>query len=211
MAWRYRMWPIQDDNLLDPYEVWNLPMAEYAEEMNGYLDRDNIGNQWLTDDHIVDDQFHQVLSAGSTTAGNIDRSNSQWTETLSVGAMPRSTFTVSDDTVVEAHLGVQIIQDFDNAVTNLNYTRAVRVRILVDGEEIARSGWVAELHEYSREHIFGVTVVAPGDHEVTSELQIAEIRYAGGEQINQWGNIGDGTATAPQIDTRELVVILSSR
>jgi len=59
MAYRYRQRHLETGDVLDPQD-WNENMAEFAEEFNGYLDRDNVPADSVTKLLIKQNAFNKI-------------------------------------------------------------------------------------------------------------------------------------------------------
>ena len=80
MAWKYVKRDFQAGDILDPAD-WNENAREFVEEINGYLDRDNLPPNAITPDEEVKSEVFNDFSiarfADSSTAGHLLEDNNQ--------------------------------------------------------------------------------------------------------------------------------------
>jgi|19_taG_2_1085344.scaffolds.fasta_scaffold24050_3 hypothetical protein len=217
MAWRYRMIRLEDGGILDP-DDWNLGWAELAQELNGYLDRDNLGVDWITKDELAATActtVESVVGSGGTCVNDAPT----WKSAFTSGSMVNDTIDVAVDATIEAWASFQLSSTlgltlwvvktwYDDANTSNKSLPddAIRVRLRVGGTVVAESGWVSGFHEETCVMLMGATPVPPGRHEVVTEYMIGEVWFNGYSE-----QVGQAVAAAFAVGSTTLVTITSKR
>lgn len=195
MAWRYRQNYPQNGEVLNPQD-WNLENKEFAEEFNGYLDRDNLPEEVFTSAHVADDTFTAVTSdpyTGTEPFG--PRENTiEWQSndgTRNLGKIE-----------IEAPVDELLICEFSATWASNNSPKQgdVRFRVLVDGSEVAMTGFIGQQWEEWSDYCCGAIPVSAGKHTIEAQVQIANANWRGqGYRANE-NPVAD-------IQERELIVI----
>jgi|3_EtaG_2_1085321.scaffolds.fasta_scaffold22299_2 hypothetical protein len=220
MAYRYLMKDaLETGGVLLP-DDWNMRNAEYAQEMNGYLDRDNLGEGWFDTTETADKVFHEVLhtnwthsgtSAKTKTTGANWRSDVKGGQTSMPSFSPDTTtdalcrvefggslgFTMNDATTKIADTSTAA--DGDSVIEATFWSSCIQFRITVDGIEVGRTGWISDEYRKSSPYVLGVIPLPAGQHTIKCEYRVAEVGYRQGNEYTQrlWTAL-DASSTAPE-------------
>ena len=77
MAFRYRQKYFEDGDIVEPRD-WIANMAEYADEFNGFLDRDNLPNDAISSAMMTSGACNEINYARSTTSSTISGEDTGW-------------------------------------------------------------------------------------------------------------------------------------
>lgn len=170
MAWKYRQRYPQDGEILNP-EDWNLNHQEYADEFNGFLDRDNLPinaiDEGRTEDYAMN-RVHNDSYTDSTPWVGAERT-AAWRNTDSTGAV--SLGSVEIDCPVDCLLICSYNATW--ATTLASGNGDIRFRVTVDGVSVAESHFISGWFLEWGVHVEGAVPVAAGKHTIRAEAQIA--------------------------------------
>lgn len=196
MAWRYRQRHIADGAIVTP-EDWVLNNKEFAEEFNGYLDRDNLPNADIGKANVSAGTFNKVYTDqyDATDTFTTVQDTVEWQKTDAGG---EELAVLNIDCPFDCLLKCEFGAYWD---VNLSPNPAeVRFRITVDGISVADGGWLSSQRAQWSTHLLGAIAVSAGKHEIRAEVQVAEVDEKG---TNNYWAIGDFVV----VKTRELVVV----
>jgi hypothetical protein len=196
MAWRYRQRRMNDGDVVTP-EDWVLNNKEFAEEFNGYLDRDNFNQAMFGVSVVSTGTFNKVHSDAHDATDNFitDTEIVEWQKVSTTGIQLGY---LSIDCPVDCLLKCEFGAYWD---VNLPPNPAeVRFRITVDGISVADGGWLSGQRLQWGTHLLGATFVTAGKHEIRAEVQVAQVDEKG---TNNYSAINDFV----EIKNRELVVV----
>lgn len=199
MAWRYRVLFPQAGETLYP-EDWNRNHAEFAEELNGYLDRDNFRFRALGIDQVVNFSFVKCHMDQHTTATAVTTAENtvEWQDGDSSNDIAKLDIDVPTDALLECEFG----GTWDNPDLLAN-NNEIRFRLIVDGVTIGMSGFESPIWASRSVQLDGAVPVLAGKHTIQAQVQTA-----GGNPLTQGYTAQTGQYT---IEERSLVVIETRR
>lgn len=143
----------------DPREL-QLDIFELAREVNGFVDRDNVGELQITTAKVAAGTYNTV---GSTEYENT-------TETLDAGETGAwkeisslSTTVTTDD----GRLHVEVWGNYEGLGAGTKYQGVVEFRLLINGEVIDETGWMSIIWEADTFFLQGSRPVDAGTAAVT--------------------------------------------
>jgi len=184
MAFKYRQAFFENGDIIDARD-WNRNVAEFADELNGYLDRDNLPPVAFTHEHIKTKAFNEFYSSiANTTAehrtinGNITTWQSESDAGLGFGAL---TFASDTDAlaVVEwsgswkwsfTHVDYQWRGVSGYAKNTLEYY--VKYRLIVDGMVVATMPNSVWTRAFDSGYMCAAIPLPAGNHKVDIEARI---------------------------------------
>lgn len=179
-------------------EAWNNNHNELAQEFNGYLDRDNFENNGLDDENVIAGSFNEFGSTAVGTDISLTTDTVAWETTDGTTSMPSITKEVDGEALIVAEFSPYWEwQTFDGLVEpdeDTEYgrqTRCVRFRVLVDGSEVALSGWISSDRERDAMYLVGVAPVSAGRRVVTTEVQRAYVNTLNPSYLESPGSTGN--------------------
>ena len=231
MAWRYREIEIEDGDVLDPKD-WNENVEVYSNEINGFLDRDNLNEGQIALDAEVswnkdEGPFYAVeyvkvpdllrtnpyTSLPQTDPAYWQQDLEQGTQTWQqVENVELSIPTTSDELfIIEG--GLRLQHDLykksdhyslkDNVSLYMNQHLGVSAIITVDGYQVAEAGPIAATFSHITIPLMGVLPVSAGSHDVKMFVKLE--RRAMGLSA-KWSD-----CTELFIDERNLMVLRRMR
>lgn len=185
MSLRYRTRYLETGDMIDSRD-WNLNHAEYIQEWNGYLDRDNIVENAVVESIIVRNAFNEIAADGFTQAGSpfdVDITTMGWqADDVASRRIGRLTVIPEVDVLLICeysgwHTWSTTTVAYDSHVTagDTGVDDGIRYRITVDGVTITESGWIADHHSSGSVYIVGAIPVVPGSRVVQVECQIGGV------------------------------------
>jgi len=182
MAWKYREIEFEAGDVLDPGD-WNRNVEAYAEEINGFLDRDNlrtdqvrVGTE-LSQNSSTTGPMFAFAQATSTTEQTLNLNSTGWQQVddLSINIPAQS------DELLIVDCGLYIQHDHYNRsdpdTGNLIDHLHVEGLITVDGFEVAYGGPIAAYYTHMSLAMFGVLPVSAGAHDVKVHLRLGREDY----------------------------------
>lgn len=193
MGQRYRFTFTENGDVLDPTQ-WVEDNNELASEFNGYLDRDNFARNDIAQTEITANAFTEVESFPSTTSFTPDQSTLTWQGGAGNNASGvfQSEITCSVDCLLVCE--VNLTWTWANGGTwskagtgptaspwtlSTFATDCIQFRVVVDGVEVARSGFFDDTHQKYGTYLVGATVVTAGVHIVSVECAVGRRRWEG--------------------------------
>ena len=189
MAFRYRQVFFEDGDIISPKD-WNRNIAEYTQEFNGYLDRDNLPSSGVTSAMIKDEACNSVHSFSSTTDTTITGDIGVWQSTDGTTKFSEVSFTLDSDAMLilewsgtwEWSHSFQLSSGA-TAYRGISVTGAsddyVEYRILVDGIEVCRLPKSVFPRVCDSAYMVGAIPVAGGNHTVTVQARNSRENDAG--------------------------------
>jgi len=205
MAFKYRVEVFEDGDVIEP-DHWNRNQAVFADEFNGRLDRDNIPEQALDEQHIKANACSQVGGDRRVTQLSLTNEDSRWVD--GTGSDINSvTFDAPSSGVLEVEWGGtwnwpdQVVVGVGTVSISASGP-AIGFRLLVNGLEIGRApkSWYQRC--YDSVYIHGVTTVTQGPVEIKVQAK----RY--------WIAMGAGTFRTDEqcdIEAGEIIFIYHRR
>jgi|TARA_Y100000310_G_scaffold123016_1_gene121769 hypothetical protein len=186
MSFRYRQRWFEGGDALDPRDL-NLNHAEYADELNGYLDRDNFPADFITSDMLDAKACNEFFTSNVIAGVALSSDTPAWQRYDSSGADIHS---VSADLTSDALLMCEWsgswywsydIDTIDNKLPDTtlgsgNFLRdptdcLIRARMLVDGTVVAESGFSSARRQWDTAYLVGAAPAGAGLHAVNLEFQ----------------------------------------
>ena len=171
---------------MDPRDL-NLNHAEYADELNGYLDRDNFPASFITSEMLEDDacnefffdkktltEYPAILDSDSVSWQRTDTSDStisSVTVDLKADALLMCEWSGTWQWAYDHDSFANTIPDSDGSYRDPTDT-LIRVRMLVDGITVAESGFSPARREYDSVFLVGAAPASAGLHDIVVEFQI---------------------------------------
>jgi hypothetical protein len=84
MAFKYRQSYFEDGDIVDPRD-WNRNITELTDELNGYLDRDNIPEECFYNNNIKQKAFNDLRSSLSADSRTISGDITTWQQIVADG------------------------------------------------------------------------------------------------------------------------------
>lgn len=162
MAWRYDEQVVETGVVVDPRDLM-LNVDGYAREMNGFLDRDNVGVGQVTSAKIAN---LSLLFAGSNPQGDgylggaviqsLGASCGQWVE---ITSLQKSLGVNDGEVIVDADVNVETAPGI---LLTAPYNNKWRAKLVVDGVPIAHTDWVHEVRRMTTVSMTGSLPVITG-------------------------------------------------
>jgi len=186
---------------------WVLDNAEFAGEVNGSLDRDNLPANTIARAEIVDNTFTETLYVSQNAAFTPSITTTEWQGKGSgVDGIFSYSFDADEDCVITVETfanwaWASFTESYDVADTTCN---TIQMRISLDGQPIALS----ERHDDTRyqDHLMllGIAVINAGNHVLRVDCRVARVGCTN-ETV-------DGVVTdTPTIGVRGLLVTQEKR
>ena len=135
MAWKFKQELVRDGDIVEPSE-FRININEYASEINGYLDSDNVGKNAITISDVKRDSFTEVVGMNTNLSNSyiFNHEESGWQkeahkkldsqvsesmfyiEPLSVADMPTGTKPYDDTAVKESLPRCEFDSDQDGLI-----------------------------------------------------------------------------------------------
>jgi|TARA_R100000458_G_C8265891_1_gene240943 hypothetical protein len=193
MAFKYRQVYFEDGDIIDARD-WNRNISEFADELNGYLDRDNLPEDQFTYEHVASNGFNEFYSNLSDTTAEhrtIDGNLTTWQSESDAGVgLGDVTFASdTDGLLVVEWSGSWIWQgtssDFDwiplsaarassTGVSPYNNVleHYVKYRLVVDGIVVSSSPRSVWTRAYDSAYMCAAVPLPAGNHKVGIEVRI---------------------------------------
>lgn len=191
MAFKYRQVYFEDGDIIDARD-WNRNISEFADELNGYLDRDNLPEDQFTYEHVASNGFNEFYSNLSDTTAEhrtIDGNLTTWQSESDAGVgLGDVTFASdTDGLLVVEWSGSWIWQgtssDFDWQGASSGSTTAtspynnvlehyVKYRLVVDGIVVGSSPRSVWTRAYDSAYMCAAVPLPAGNHKVGIEVRI---------------------------------------
>lgn len=211
MAWKIKQARANSGDLVDP-EDWNENVREFANEYNGFLDRDNVGVKQIEKKHLRNFVFNRVYSNQLNTPFEITGASTKYYGSL---ASYNITFPTSGILIVEFTAELQFVNPL-MANAELDYTtyvnqgyvdilglQAVDVRLKVNNNEIARCHSIIETSKFRTVYCCGAIPVEAGQHLIETEARTYLQGQSYGDNIKK---ASDGTSRPISFHRRELLI-----
>ena len=227
MAFRYRKRHIDSGDVMDPRD-WNLNHSNYADEFNGYLDRDNFPADFVTQTMMEENCCNKFFRAQSTNSyTHFAETSVAWQSGSQKSAGSDVKFSQLE---IEAQSDALLVCEwsgvwrwtYDASSSDWNPipdstlkrdpTNALcRFRMTVDGITVAESGYSSARRAYDGCYLVGATPVCAGRHVIRVEVQILYIEQ-NGTMLEEYELMRHGTYFVGeedfsfQVENRELIV-----
>lgn len=204
MSQRYRRERMRNGMVAAP-DALNQNQNEYAGEVNGYLDRENIPQDAITEAKIVAGTFTRYLSDPKTDTITLDPTSQEWQNGDATTADP--IHAVSDTLAYDAHVHVEWSGGIEWAAVTTG--DAIRVRITINGIEVATTGFISARRVWSAPALSGDLPQQAGPIDVVVQAMAANIT----QEIPSPGifAIDGGITNDVSLTDRELLVEIRSR
>jgi hypothetical protein len=207
MAWKHRQRRANTNDIIDP-EDWTANLREFADEVNGNLDRDNFKERVIEPFHVKQGTFNKVRVVRSTNDYILDGNTTAFSTSMLTQELVES---VNGMIIVEAsgtfyfNHGVTWTKDphvkpegplprvlfkknktanTPDQITNEGF-QTVTVRILVDGVEVGRCHSIPEFTALQSYYVCGAVPIETGSHRIEIEAKTAIVNnYLGGEEVS---------------------------
>lgn len=206
MAWKNRQRRVNDSDMIDS-EDWNENMREFANEFNGFLDRDNVGEQEIDSSHVGDYAFNRIFDRSTPAEFTLTGSSGRFE-----GSLVSKQVNLNYNGMLICELSGCF--QFSNPLSHQDFYpslgyQMVTVRLLVDGEEVGRAHSISEFSQRHCFYICGALPVEAGFHKITTEARtvVAENRHGGRQTIASY----DGNLRSVSFGLRELVLTYRRR
>jgi hypothetical protein len=193
MGQRYRFTFTENGDVLDPSQ-WVEDNNELASEFNGYLDRDNFARNDIAQTEIQVGAFTEVFANGYGASYTPDKDTLGWQGGAGVNA--NGIYLQSVPCPVDCLLVIEVSLSWIWANAGVSSktgagptgapwtvstfaTDTIQFRVLVDGVEVARSGFFDDTHQYYGTFLVGDAVVTSGAHRVSVECAVGRRRWEG--------------------------------
>lgn len=187
MAFRYRKRHIDSNDVMDPRD-WNLNHANYADEFNGYLDRDNVPAEIITRDMMEVDCCNAFSSdAESSDYGEpISCSSVSWQAGNPESPFSKLSLEIKSDALLVCEwsgswkwiyfAGSGSWNNIPGSALKRDPTQAIcRFRLTVDGITVSESGYSSARRKRDSCYLAGATPVSAGNHFIQVEVQLLYI------------------------------------
>lgn len=169
MAWTYIEQAIESGVVVDPRDI-DACLAGLAGEMNGHLDRDNMSGEAVDEDKIQDQALvsigdNQQYDGGASLQTIPDHQTGQW---IVLSDLTESVTTSDGELIVDADANLK--WEIPGTVGDSSSNYKFEMRLLVDGNPIAHTGWCHHRRPRTGQSLTGSIPVAAGTH--TIEVQI---------------------------------------
>jgi len=197
MAWKHRQRRANQNDIIDP-EDWTVNLREFADEANGYLDRDNFRERQIEPLLVKEGTFNKVRVTRSTADYILDGTTTafespsmltqEFTEQQNGMMIVEASGTlhfqfgrawVHDPRVrIPSSVGNILLfkrkktADSPNVITSEGF-QTVSIRLLVDGIEVGRCHSVPEFTSFQSYYICGAIPIESGTHRVEVEAKTA--------------------------------------
>ena len=210
MAWKHRKRRANDSDIIDP-DDWNEDARNFADEMNGFLDRDNISERELGHSHVADGSFNSVVNKRKFGENNWFTLSGE--STRYEGSLASYTLNATDNGMLICEFSGEL--GFTNPATRnyikgiANYKQMVDIRLLVDGESICLAPSISEFSYHQPFYLCGAIPIEAGFHHITVEARTAmALDEHGGTQMVASFNSNSRCVT---FGNRELLITFRRR
>lgn len=205
MSQRYRRERMRNGMVAAP-DALNQNQNEYAGEVNGYLDRENIPQDAITEAKIVAGTFTRYLSDPKTDTITLELTSQQWQLNDSSG----NKINEIDDTLAyDAHVHVEWSGGLEWTGAAPNTGDVAAVQLEVNGIEVATSGFISAARTWACIALAGDIPQQAGPLLVRVRAMCAQVS----RDIPSPGifTILAGVTGTPNLTDRELLVEIRSR
>jgi hypothetical protein len=185
MAWKYREIEIEDGDVLDPQD-WNQNIGAYTEEINGFIDRDNLRENQINvfTEVEVRRALFDVEAAVSVTVQTLNLRHQGWQQ---VENLALSIVAESDELFI-AECGLQLQHDVyhgpvseiapDDPVSGYFIDNLfIEAMMTIDGFEVAYGGPLTAYYTHLNFALMGALPVTAGAHEVRVYVRLGREEY----------------------------------
>ena len=166
MAWRYRERDFESGDILDPRD-WNLNWEGLAEEMNGNMDRDNVGAGEIGTAQLGNTALDYAEATLGTSAATVDDPESPgW---RLIDDMEKD-LSVDSDEGVACELCVQVSADNVPSGSDPD-AHLYHVRLTLGGFVVAESGPISMVHTEYCVYICGTGLAVSGSNTLRGEIR----------------------------------------
>lgn len=175
----------------------------FAGTLNGDMQRDNIPLNGITADMIEPGAFNRVIADPQTATITLDSTSQQWQSKIGSDPLHEVTDSVDSDCVLEIEWSGGHKYTTVSALLD-----SIRYHIVVNGVEIASTGWLFAGHIQASVSLNGAIPVQAGPIDVRVEAMAANVS----DSIASPGlfAISGGIDSVIDITERELVIIVRS-
>ena len=164
MAWTYESDRFASGEVVDPRPVMRL-FNRLAGEINGHLDRDNVPRGLLTKDELEVGALREDGSVnGYTPIQLFAYQGGSWTD---IGTGATATPTITSDSIIR----VVGCVNYSWFVGSLQYNSRVQFRLMINGAQVAISGWLHNAHAKSSAKLIGISPVPAGPSTITLQIR----------------------------------------
>lgn len=197
MSQRYRQERAHNGHIADPTPL-NLNNAEYAGEWT-YLDRDNVPEACITEAMVIQGSFTTITDDPRSNAITLDSTSNEWqrADAASGAVINESTITMTSDGTIEVEWSGTWVWTGGAGFAVAGVAEdAIRIRVTIDGVEIASSGWIGARHEWEEINLSGVIPVQAGARyvQVWAQVAMVGIDYTNGKLFQHYGPLGTGVS-----------------
>jgi len=192
MAFKYRQVYFEDGDIIDARD-WNRNISEFADELNGYLDRDNLPEDVFTYEHVASNGFNEFYSNLSDTTAEyrtIDGNLTTWqSESDSGDGLGDVTFASDTDGLLIVEWSGHWVWDVNPSTQwrPLSADRAaregvspynnvlehyVKYRLVVDGIVVGSSPRSVWTRAHDSAYMCAAVPLPAGNHKVGIEVRI---------------------------------------
>ncbi len=211
MTWIYP--PIladEQDALLA--EDWERNFGALAGVFNGGIDRDNLPEGGVQNEHVRKYAANKIYSDGgdSSTSVAADTGTTEWQNGDGDG-LPLLEQEAPVDALLLCHFSASWTWDDSAATTTAQQNRiCCKWRIIVNGTTVAESGWSPLYRTDDSIYLVGAIPVSAGAWRARAQLRIAKVTYS--EDTTADDISSEDIADFPlAVDGRELLIVEKRR
>lgn len=184
MAFKYRQAYFENGDIVDPKD-WNRNISELTDELNGFLDRDNLPEDVFTTDHVESNAFNVLFSNLADTSsenrtinGNVTTWQSESDAGVGLGDI---TFASDTDALAIVEWSGSWMWEASSSAYQWNFRSSdaenvleyyVSFRILVDGIVATTMPMSVWTRAYDSGYMCGAIPLPAGNHKVGIEVRI---------------------------------------
>lgn len=202
MAWTYEADRFDTGEVVDPRPVMRL-FNRLAGEMNGHWDRDNTPRGLLTKDKLA---VKALVEAGYYVDGSavVNLPAGQTGGWVSVSTATR-TLTCDSDGYLRVSASLPFY--WGNVLAaNTKYNEKAQFRLMINGLQVAVSGWHHWANYYDAVRLVGGAPVTAGSAVVTPQVRIYASPFSGTTDITN-GSVTTALATANNSTTYHEITV----
>jgi hypothetical protein len=175
LSFKYRNRYFEDGDAVDPRD-WTHNIANYTEEFNGYLNRDNLPLNGISTDMLVSESCTSVYSQLLQTQASIALDNAGWQEDDGTTSFNKLEFSAATDGLLTVEWSgaftVPTTHGSDVWPSTVNLGDwFLTLRILVDGIEVCHIPRCINYFTKSAEYMVGTIPLAAGVHTVSLQAR----------------------------------------
>jgi hypothetical protein len=174
VAYRYRREFFEDGDIVSPVD-WNINMAEYANELNGYLDRDNFPAAAFSLSHILPETFNKFNRNSHADVFTVNTNTTGWQDNDGTTDLGLISLDCSVDSLVECAFSCWWEWAGHTLPGDVTDNDVIQFRIVVDGEEVAVSGFQSNLWKKRSVFIGGPLFISAGLHTAKAQCRVGRI------------------------------------